>query len=76
MAATDALRAAIAEAVESGATNIVFDMTAVGFMDSSGIGALLESRAHSSPVKVRSPSPAVRRLIDLTGLQDAIEVID
>lgn len=74
--ATHALRAAIFGAVENGAICLVLDVTGVRFMDSSGISLLLESRLHFVSLKLRAPSPAIRRLIELTGLHHTIEISD
>lgn len=62
---TDAVR----EAVGRGATRLVLDMSAVTFMDSSGIAALITTRS-AAPLVVRAPSDAVVRLLATTGLTD------
>jgi anti-sigma B factor antagonist len=56
------------------------DMSDVDFMDSSGLRVLVEtwirheSAAH--PVQILDPSRVVRRLIEISGLDDRIELID
>jgi anti-anti-sigma factor len=47
---------------------IVFEMSALSFMDSSGIAALLGCAGQVGDVQVRNPSTAVRRVIELSGL--------
>jgi anti-sigma B factor antagonist len=60
---------AVHDAIGRGATRLVLDMSAVTFMDSSGIAALIATRS-AAPVVVRSPSDAVVRLLATTGLTD------
>ena len=61
------LRRAAESAVAGGATTIVFDLSGLTFMDSSGIGMLLTVAAEAD-VEVRNPSATVRRVIELSGL--------
>jgi anti-sigma B factor antagonist len=55
---------------------VVLDLTGLTALSSSGLGLLLEaarSRAGDRPADVRLPeSGPVRRLLDLTGLADAL----
>jgi anti-sigma B factor antagonist len=57
---------------------LVLDMSDVSFMDSSGLRVLIElnQRAGEAGVglTVRSPSRAVARLIEISGLDGVIEV--
>lgn len=52
--------------------NLVLDLTAVPFMDTVGLGALLATRSavleHGGSLTIRNPSRAVRRVLDVTGL--------
>lgn len=48
--------------------SIVFEMSALSFMDSSGIAALLGCAGQVGDVQVRNPSSVVRRVIELSGL--------
>jgi len=70
----DTVSAAIIHAVDCNCTRLVFDMSEVRFMDSSGFSALLESRTPPAPVLLRKPSHAVRRLIETTGLGDVMQI--
>jgi anti-sigma B factor antagonist len=67
------VKAAYRNAVACGAERLVIDMAGVTFMDSSGLAALIDSRT-IAPVTLRTPSEAVRRLLDVTGLADTFEV--
>lgn len=72
-ASCDTLNNAAHEAVDRGARHLIFDLSGVEFMDSSGITALIASRSIAS-VAIRKPSPPVTRLIELTGLTDVLAV--
>jgi len=58
----------------------VVDMAAVTFLDSGGlrrlVGARSEREAAGAPFVLRSPSRAVRRLLELTGLEAVFTVED
>ncbi len=51
---------------------IVMDLADLAFIDSSGLGALVAAwrrcRDQAGSLSARNPSPAVRRLMDLTGI--------
>jgi anti-anti-sigma factor len=53
---------------------IVLDLTDVGFIDGSGLRAILVSKTRlemrGQKLVVRGPSPAVLRAIDVSGLRD------
>ena len=69
LATRDAITSAAHGAVADGATRLVLDLSAVTFMDSSGIAALIDTLSIAS-VTLRKPSEAVDRLIATTGLTD------
>lgn len=58
-------------AVAAGARSLILDLSAVTFMDSSGISALIDSRSIAQ-VMLRKPSEVVERLIATTGLTDIL----
>lgn|SRR6185295_5957769 len=51
---------------------VVIDMAAVGFMDSSGVNALIDRarriEASGGSLRIASPSRQVQRLMEITGL--------
>ena len=53
---------------------IVFEMSCTTFMDSSGVTALLEPTTRGVTVRLRDPSPAVRLVVEVTGLHDVLTV--
>jgi anti-sigma B factor antagonist len=71
-AVLDAARAALAR---PGAKELVLDLEQVNFMDSSGIGALIEVGGDAQDAGIdfalRRPSARVRRVLQVTGLLDS-----
>ncbi|MFE2534782.1 STAS domain-containing protein [Streptomyces sp. NPDC059371] len=66
----------LADQIRGGRRHLLLDLSAVPFMDSSGINALL--KAHDAAgragggLRLVSPAPAVQRVLDLTGVSLAI----
>jgi anti-sigma B factor antagonist len=62
-------------ALEGGAKQLVLDLAAVSFIDSTGIGALVElghdADDGSANLVLRNPSARVERILEVTGLSDA-----
>jgi len=62
---------------ETGRRYIVVDAAEIDFMDASGLRVIgpMSARLHEGggALTIRSPSPMVRRLLDITGLGDLIE---
>jgi anti-anti-sigma factor len=63
-----------------GSNQIVLDLAELGFIDSSGLRVIISAHkaaaADGGQLVLRSPSPMARRLLDITGLLDHIEVRD
>jgi anti-anti-sigma factor len=82
MITASSLRAAVAEVFDDGllgGRTVVFDLTSVDFMGSSGLAVLAEAvqRAESAklpPIRVVATSRLVRRAVEVTGL-DAVLAI-
>lgn len=57
-----------------GCHGLVLDLSGVGFVDSTGIGAFVELASEAedqgATFEVRNPSPRVQRLLEVTGLAD------
>lgn len=68
----DLLDAALAPVLEESPGRLVFDLTALEFMDSSGIAAMLRAAAAVPSVHVENPSQLIRRVLDATGLTDVL----
>ncbi|MGV9629738.1 STAS domain-containing protein [Streptomyces sp. NPDC003487] len=83
-------QAHLANQLHHGRRHFLLDLSAVPFMDSSGMNIILrvyqEARELPGTVHVIAPTPAVRRVLDLTGVsitvpisesvEDALALID
>lgn len=74
------LAATIAEALSSG-RHVVLDLSAVDFLDTSGLGVVLTARRDAARGGVRlsvvaPPDSAARRLLDMTEVSEALVVVD
>jgi anti-anti-sigma factor len=72
----DAMRDAIRAGRRCGRAHLAVDLSGVTFMDVSGIRVLLAARGQAAAaggsLTLLAPSPAVRRLISILGLQDVL----
>ena len=68
LASAESLQASIGPILEREPTEIVFDLSELQFMDSSGITLLVTVAQRVETVELRDPRPMVRRIIELTGL--------
>lgn len=55
-------------------SRLVFDLSALNFIDSSGIAVLLRAVDKTDQLELRNPSTIVRRVIVATGLSDVLRV--
>jgi anti-sigma B factor antagonist len=69
----DVLKASVASVTASHPERIIFDLRGLRYIDSAGIAVLL-SAASECGVRLRDPSPAVLRVVELTGLTDVLPV--
>lgn len=71
MASTERVGEAVASIQGTG--DVVFDLRALTFIDSSGIRALLQAaeRIEEGKLILDHPTEAVQRVLDLVGMQDA-----
>ena len=69
-----ALDASLAPLTGDGSARLIFDLSGLRFMDSAGIAVLLGVAAKVAAVRLRDASPAVRRVIELTGLSDVLRI--
>jgi anti-sigma B factor antagonist len=70
----DRVRAALDEVLETPPKRLLFELSGLRFMDSSGLALLLMTAAKVEAVTVVRPSTNVRRLLETTGLTDALHV--
>lgn len=71
-----AVRPVIDEALAGAPDSLVVDLSGLTFMDSSGIALLLSVAERVERMRLRHPSDSICRLIELTGLEDALPVDD
>ena len=68
----------LAERLEADPTLVVLDLTDVTFIDSSGLRVLVEGHRRrveaGSSLTLRSPSAAVQRLLEISGLAGHLDV--
>jgi anti-sigma B factor antagonist len=66
------LRDALNEAIGGGSTDIIIDMSAMEFIDSTGlgvlVGALKRLRERDGTVTLRKPRPAALQVLSIVGL--------
>ena len=66
--------ASIVSLLDTRPERLVFDLTAVTFLDSSGIAVLVRSTQQANTVAIRNPSAIVRRVIEYTGLVETLRI--
>ena len=64
------------DSVVSSGQKVSFDLSALTFMDSSGIAMLLRVAERADAVALRQPSATVKRIIRATGLIDVFQIVD
>jgi anti-sigma B factor antagonist len=69
------LEAAVDSVTSRPLERLIFDLSALRFMDSAGISVLIGAAAKVDDVQLRAPSQVVRRVIELTGLSDVLSVV-
>ncbi len=76
--AADALNAELDQLFENGVNQIIFDLSEVKFMGSSGLGQIMrayrELRDSSGYVRIVNPQPLIEDLFDLTKLNKIITI--
>jgi len=70
----------VTELLEEGRVNLLVDLSAVGFLDSSGLGALVraltQSQKEGGQTKLLNAGPQVRKLLQMTKLDSVFEIHD
>jgi len=70
----DGVRAIIEPTVAAKHERVVFDLTRLDFLDSSGIALLLWAAANADSVQLSHPSEIIRRIIEVTGLSEILNM--
>ena len=74
------LRAALSGAFDQSPGGVLVDLSDCAFIDSTGLSLLVETKRHlaedSRPFGVCCPDADVRRLLELTGIDQAVGLFD
>jgi anti-anti-sigma factor len=70
----DALEAAVSSVTATPPAHLTFDLSTLRFIDSAGIAVLLRASSRVKDVRLRAPSPPVRRVVELTGLAEVFPI--
>jgi anti-sigma B factor antagonist len=66
--------------LEEGRINLLVDLSSVGFLDSSGLGALVraltQSQKEGGQTKLLNAGPQIRKLLQMTKLDSVFEIHD
>lgn len=66
--------------LEQGRVNLLVDLSGVGFLDSSGLGALVraltQSQKEGGQAKLLGAGPQIRKLLQMTKLDSVFELHD
>lgn len=68
----DMLRHAVETVLTDNPTRLVFDLTALTFMDSSGIAVMVYAANKVNGIELRHPSTIIRRVVEATGLAEIL----
>jgi anti-anti-sigma factor len=74
MANVESIEAELDSLIAPGCELLVFDLSALEFIDSSGIALLLRAADKTERIELRNPSATVVRIIRATGLSDVLHV--
>jgi anti-anti-sigma factor len=68
----------VTQLLEEGRVNLLVDLSSVGFLDSSGLGALVraltQSQKEGGQTKLLNAGPQVRKLLQMTKLDSVFEI--
>jgi anti-sigma B factor antagonist len=68
MASAESLRETVDSILDEHPTRVVFELSQLSFMDSSGIAILILASNNLERVELRNPQTIVRRVIEVAGL--------
>lgn len=78
VASAPSLRQRLVSLVEQGAREVIVDISAVGLLDSTGLGVLIGAvkrlRGHGGDLVVTCDQERIRRLFEITRLDRAIDL--
>jgi len=76
--AETSFKKAVTRLIEEGRVNLLIDLSAVGFLDSSGLGALVRALTNTQKeggqTKLLNAGPQIRKLLQMTKLDSVFEI--
>ena len=69
----DSVQGVIEPLIAAKPDRLIFDVSELGFIDSSGIALLLRALARVGAIVIRRPSHMVRRVLETTGVANIFE---
>ena len=82
-ATAEDLRTPLQQTIEAGTSALMIDMSDCGFIDSTGLGVIVEAwkdlrarNGEGAALSICCPAAEVRRLLEVTGLDQEIEIRD
>jgi anti-sigma B factor antagonist len=74
------LRAVLSDSLADSAASVLVDLSSCDFIDSTGLSLLVEAKRRLAEERRRfgvcCPDPDVRRLLELTGIDEAVGLFD
>ena len=74
MSNAETLKRAVSTLTASRPPSLVFSVGDLRFIDSAGIAVMLAAASEVSDVRLREPTAAVRRVVELTGLSHVLQI--
>jgi anti-sigma B factor antagonist len=74
MSNVEILREGLEKILQPQTRSVVFDLSALEFIDSSGLAVLIDVAQNVGDAHVRDPSRLVRRVIEVTGLAELLPI--
>jgi len=78
MSTAGALREPLLELAQHGAVHVTVDLSALSFVDSTGLSVLVTGlkrlRSQGGDLALRAPTPATRRVLEITGLTEVFAI--
>ena len=71
---SEALRVSVEQTLAAKPKKVVFDLSRLSFMDSSGLAVLILAANIVEEIEILDPSPVIRRVIQETGLSEILPI--
>ena len=79
LGSVDELREVALDTISTGQPNLTLDLSAVTFIDSTGIGTIVglanHARERNGTVTILNPSPQATRVVEMSGIDRHIDVV-